>query len=122
MRGQSLESNFWERVLERSQDSRDSQDSDQGRAACSETRSDLEISTSSALPVLGPWPASPPSAGVYGCLKHPKKGIMRSLLTWGLHKTKLALVASPSAACSGDVYYTSRFVWGAAVVFNSLKF
>lgn len=111
MGAEGPDSNFWERVLERSQDFGDSQDRDQRRAVCSETRSDLEI-TSSAVPVqlLHPWTVFSHSAGVYSCLKHPKKGMMRLLLTWGSHKTKLAMVASPSAACSGNGYYTSRFL------------
>lgn len=102
MGAEGPESSFWERVLERSRDTRDSRDRDQGRAVCSESRSDLEINTSSALPVqLGPCAVSPPSAGVYRRLKHPKKG-NDAITDGGLHKVKWALVALPSAAGPGD--------------------
>lgn len=121
---EDLESNSWGGDLERSLDIWTSKTESKG-GLCSETPSDLEIDPCSVQlqQLWGPWAASPPNAGVYRYLKHSKKGAVRLLLTWGLHETKLALVALPSPANSGDACLAvlPRFL-GAVVVLNSLDF
>lgn len=50
---------------------------------CSEASSDLELDTSSALPIplWSPWAVPPHRAGIYRCPKHSEKGMMRLFLT-----------------------------------------